>query len=60
MIPHEQRKSYKKWALTGQRTMTEDSERLVARRAKSKHPFMVGRPFKNYGQLRFGSKLLNY
>jgi hypothetical protein len=57
---HAERKSSLKWGLGGQRTMTSTMEELVARRAKSKRPFMVGRPFKNYGRLRFGSKLADY
>jgi hypothetical protein len=59
-MKHRLRKSFKKWAMKGQRVMTEDMEVLEARRGKSHRPFMVGRPFKNYGRLRFGDELTKY
>jgi len=40
---HENRKSFRKWAMLGQRIETEDMTRLNKRRAKSKFPWNVGR-----------------
>ena len=50
---HKQRKSYRKWSMTGQRTRTEDTIFLDIRRSKSDNPFNVGKSGvkPNYGTM---------
>lgn len=40
---HENRKSFRKWAMAGQRIETETMTKLNQRRAKSVNPYNVGK-----------------
>lgn len=40
---HNNRKSFRKWAMSGQRIETDDMQKLNRRRAKSVRQWMVGR-----------------